>query len=68
MTTAHLQRWALFLGGHDYSIEFKGTKHHKNADGLSRLPQENADDVTDDTDMFHMVQMEPLPVTSLNLK
>lgn len=68
MAAARLQRWALFLGGHDYSIEFKGTKHHGNADGLSRLPHENADEGTDETDMFHIVQMEPLPVTSAQIQ
>ncbi|XP_073679963.1 uncharacterized protein [Garra rufa] len=54
MAAARLQRWALFLGGHDYSTEFKGTKPHGNEDGLSCLPQENADDVKVDTEMFHM--------------
>lgn len=32
MMAAHLQRWVLFLGAHDYTIEFKGTKLHGNAD------------------------------------
>lgn len=32
MLAAHLQRWVLFLGAHDYTIEFKGTKLHGNAD------------------------------------
>ncbi|KAL4008501.1 hypothetical protein ACER0C_002353 [Sarotherodon galilaeus] len=36
MAAARLQRWALFLGAHTYTIEFKGTKLHGNADGLSR--------------------------------
>jgi hypothetical protein len=38
MAAARLQRWALFLGAHTYTIEFKGTKQHGSADGLSRLP------------------------------
>ncbi len=52
MAAARLQRWALLLGGHNYSVEFKGTRYHGNADGLSRLPQENSDDVKDDTDVY----------------
>lgn len=31
MAAARLQRWALFLGANDYTIEFKGTKQHGNA-------------------------------------
>ncbi|XP_049332430.1 uncharacterized protein K02A2.6-like [Astyanax mexicanus] len=38
MSAARLQQWALLLGAHLYDIEFKGTKQHCNADGLSRLP------------------------------
>lgn len=40
MASARLQRWSLFLGAHQYDIEYKGTKLHGNADGLSRLPLE----------------------------
>ena len=62
---ARLQRWALFLGAHDYTIEFKGTKLHGNADGLSRLPHEQEDTTasTDPAELFHVTQMENLPVT-----
>ena len=38
MTAARLQRYALFLAGFDYKIEYKRTTEHCNADGLSRLP------------------------------
>ena len=38
VTAARLQRYALFLAGYDYTIEYKNTKVHSNADGLSRLP------------------------------
>lgn len=67
MAAAQLQRLALFLGGHDYSIEFKGTKYG-NTDGLLHLPQEHLDYVKEDTDMFHIAQMEPLPVTSAQIQ
>ena len=38
MTAARLQRYALFLSGHSYSIEYRSTAKHTNADSLSRLP------------------------------
>lgn len=67
---AHLHRWSLFLGAHDYTIEFKGTKLHANADGLSRLPHESGDTsvFSDPAELFHITQMETLPVTCLEVK
>ena len=38
MAAARMQRWALILSAHDYSIEYKKAAHHANADGPSRLP------------------------------
>ena len=38
MAASRLQRWALVLAGYSYSIEFKPTNKHGNADSLSRLP------------------------------
>ena len=32
---ARVQRYALFLSGYDYKIEYKNTEVHSNADGLS---------------------------------
>ena len=37
-TASRMQRYALFLQGHDYDIEYKSSKSHANCDGLSRLP------------------------------
>lgn len=64
---ARMQRWALFLGGHSYDIEFKRTLSHANADGLSRLPLQhdtkNAVD-SEPVDVFTLAQIESLPVTA----
>lgn len=67
MAVARLQRWALFLGVHTYTIEYKGTKLHGNADGLSRLPQSLSEKVSDPALTLHMLQMEPLPMTSAQI-
>ena len=37
-TSNRIQRWALILSMYEYSISFKSTATHGNADALSRLP------------------------------
>ncbi|XP_028656990.1 uncharacterized protein K02A2.6-like [Erpetoichthys calabaricus] len=70
MAAARLQRWSLFLGGHDYQIEFRGTKQHANADGLSHLPCEfkGTQNLSDPAEIFHLTQLEPLPITSAQIQ
>jgi hypothetical protein len=68
VTTAdRLQRYALFLSGFNYQIEYENNKRHTNADSLSRLPLTESDrqDTIDGEDVFHMSQIEHLPVTSV---
>ena len=43
---SRLQRWAYFLSGFQYDIEWMKTSQNGNCDALSRLP------VEDDTDIF----------------
>ena len=65
-TAARLQRYALFLAGHDYDISYKNTKTHGNCDSLSRLPVLNKtkSNGQDSTDIFYVSQFESLPVTA----
>ncbi len=39
---ARLQRWAILLSAYSYEIQYKSTREHSNADGLSRLPLPNS--------------------------
>ena len=67
MTAARLQRYALFLAGFNYDIEYKSTTKHCIADGLSRLPlqQTKREETEKDlSEVFHATQFELLPVTS----
>ena len=63
MAAARLQRWALLLSAYSYSIEFKPTQDHGNADGLSRLPL-GSRQPPDTTSAFMIGQVQALPVTS----
>ncbi|CAB4008107.1 Retrovirus-related Pol poly from transposon, partial [Paramuricea clavata] len=70
VTAARLQRYALFLAGFDYTIRYKNTKLHGNADGLSRLPlhSETTEEEPDPVGLFYATQFEPLPVTAEQVK
>lgn len=69
MTAARLQRYALFLSGHVYDIEYKQTTQHTNADGLSRLPlAKGHTERLDAVEVFHAAQLEALPLTSAVVK
>ena len=66
MTVARLQRYALFLEGFEYSIEYKNTTQHGNADGLSRLTLKKAcnKEVVDPVKIFQVLQIDMLPVNA----
>ena len=58
VTAARLQRHALFLAGYDQTIEYKNTKVHSNADGLSRLPlvrESRDEEVVDPLGVFNLM-------------
>ena len=62
LAAARLQRWAILLSAYDYSIRYKCTTEHGNADGLSRLPLPSITP-TLDTQNVTTLQVQTLPVT-----
>ena len=70
LAAARLQRWSLQLAAHNYTVQFRPTKAHANADALSRLPLKGTEskECFTNTDLFTIRQIEALPVTSLQLK
>ena len=72
LAAARLQRWALALSTYSYSIEFRSTKAHANADGLSRLPlplspQEGPEQPAVES-VFAVSQMQALPMSVARLR
>ena len=51
------------MAGYEYKIEYKNTKVHSNADGLSRLPPKTeeraAEEVVYPLNVFNVMQFEP---------
>ena len=66
LAAARLQRWALLLSGYKYQIQYKSTKEHSNADGLSRLPLEkpSSSEALPVESVFNIHQIAALPVSS----
>ena len=63
LAAARMQRWALLLSAYNYSIEFRPTAAHANADGLSRLPLGTRHPASTDS-IFTIGQIQALPVTA----
>ena len=65
MTAARLQMYALLLSAHNYTIEYRNTKKHANADSLSRFPLAVEAETDDDyADCFYCEPFEKLSVTA----
>ena len=69
MTAARLQRYAMYLSGHNYTIKYRNTKLHVAPDCLSRLPLPTVkNDSNDPVEMFHVDQLQALPVSSTQMR
>ena len=67
-SAARQQRYAAFLSGFNYTIEYKSSKENANADTFSRLPLST--EVKDDSEMetmYYTEVLEALPVSSANI-
>ena len=69
MAAARMQRWALLLAAYSYTIKYRPTQAHGNADALSRLPMPDTTAVGNPTDptVFNLAQIAALPVDSTAL-
>ncbi len=65
LAAARLQRWAVLLSAYSYEIQYKSTREHSNADGLSRLPLPHSalESTTNGAVVFNIGQIQALPVT-----
>jgi hypothetical protein len=73
LAAARLQRWALILSAYQYSIQYKSTTNHGNADGLSRLPlpsttSELSSSQEEGIAVFNIGQIQSLPVSFQEIK
>jgi len=65
LAAARLQRWACTLSAYSYTIKFRPTQQHANADGLSRLPLGTRHAASlDNVQAFLVGQIQVLPVTA----
>ncbi|RXN08194.1 putative protein K02A2.6-like protein [Labeo rohita] len=69
MAVARMQKWALLLSVHNYTIEYKRAEHHANADGLSHLPlQVEHREKKDAVELFYFRQVKKLPVSANHIR
>ena len=69
LAAARLQRWAVFLLGYQYTLEFRSTTRHCNADAFSRLPRAETEcSLGKEATAFNDNQLEELnPITPIQL-
>ena len=68
LSALRLQRWALVLMGHDYTIEYRKSADHGNVDMLSRFPDGRVPNETLELPINHFSYVDDLPVTSSDVR
>ena len=69
LAAARLQHWAYTLSAYSYTIKFRPTTEHANADGLSRLPLGKRHTASvDSITPFIIGQIQALPVTAKHIQ
>ena len=69
LAAARLQRWVNLLSACTYTIRFRSTQGHANADSLSRLPLKTDDtEQESESSLYNLSQLDTLPVTSLQIQ
>lgn len=65
MSALRMQHYATFLQSFNYTIKFRPTKQHYNADAFSRLPinVKTPDNFVEEADMLEISIIETLPLT-----
>ena len=68
--SARIKRWSLFLAAYEYTLTFRNTQAHANADALSRLPlpEEPAQSTTPPEVVLLMDCLDDLPVTANDIR
>ncbi|XP_055522875.1 uncharacterized protein LOC129717057 [Wyeomyia smithii] len=69
MSAIRMQHYATYLQLFDYTIRFRKSKNHANADAMSRipLPQKEPENVIEEADVIELNQIETLPLTAAEL-
>ena len=68
--SARIRRWSLELSAYEYTLEFRDTHSHSNADALSRLPLPVAPVACDDPPEIVLVmeQLSDFPITAHHIR
>ncbi|XP_062542315.1 uncharacterized protein K02A2.6-like [Armigeres subalbatus] len=64
LSALRMQHYAVFLQSFDFEIRYRPSKHHANADGMSRLPISEAvnNKMVEEVDVLELEQIETLPI------
>lgn len=63
-----MQHYAIFLQGFNYTIKYRKSQSHTNADCLSRLPLKEYTKNIDVVDTFELSTLETLPMDAKCIK